>query len=302
MKKKIWLLDGGMGQELIKNSKSDPHPLWSTYVMLEEPDLVRKAHVDFIEAGASVITLNTYSTTPERLEANDLLDKFSFFQKKAIDLAREAIDHTQKNVLIAGCLPPLVASYRPDKAPEYDRCVDLYIQIVREQESFVDLFICETMASIKEAKAAVVAAKTSGKSVWCGLTLEDNEKCELRSGEKLIDSVNELQSLGQEEFLLNCSFPEVIDKGMKILSQNAKFFGGYGNGFTSIDPLKTASNVSVLSARTDLGPKKYSEHALNWAKHGASVIGGCCEIGPRHIKYLYDRLNENNFEIVTSLS
>ena len=59
MKKKIILLDGGMGQELIKNSKSDPHPLWSTYVMLEEPDLVRKAHVDFIEAGASVITLNT---------------------------------------------------------------------------------------------------------------------------------------------------------------------------------------------------------------------------------------------------
>ena len=302
MKKKIWLLDGGMGQELIKNSKSDPHPLWSTYVMLEEPDLVRKAHVDFIEAGASVITLNTYSTTPERLEANDLLDKFSFFQKKAIDLAREAIDHTQKNVLIAGCLPPLVASYRPDKAPEYDRCVDLYIQIVREQESFVDLFICETMASIKEAKAAVAAAKTSGKSVWCGLTLEDNEKCELRSGEKLIESVNELQSLGQEEFLLNCSFPEVIDKGMKILSQNAKFYGGYGNGFTSIEPLKTASNVSVLSARTDLGPEKYSEHALKWAKHGASVVGGCCEIGPRHIKYLYDRLNENNFEIVTSLS
>jgi S-methylmethionine-dependent homocysteine/selenocysteine methylase len=302
MTNEIILLDGGMGQELIKQSKSDPHPLWSTYVMLQEPDLVRKAHVDFIEAGASVITLNTYSTTPERLEANDLLGKFSFFQKRAIDLAREAIDHTQTNVLIAGCLPPLVASYRPDKAPEYDKCVDLYIQIVREQESFVDLFICETMASIKEARAAVVAARTSGKSVWCGLTLEDNEKCELRSGEKLIDSVNELQSLGQEEFLLNCSFPEVIDKGMKILSQNAKFYGGYGNGFTSIEPLKTASNVSVLSARTDLGPEKYSEHALNWAKHGASVVGGCCEIGPRHIKYLYNRLNENNFEIVTSLS
>ena len=302
MTNEIILLDGGMGQELIKQSKSDPHPLWSTYVMSEEPDLVRKAHVDFIEAGASVITLNTYSTTPERLEANDLLGKFSFFHKKAIDLAREAIDHTQKNVLIAGCLPPLVASYRPDKAPEYDKCVDLYIQIVREQESFVDLFICETMASIKEAKAAVVAARTSGKTVWCGLTLEDNEKCELRSGEKLMDSVNELQSLGQEEFLLNCSFPEVIDKGMKILSQNAKFYGGYGNGFTSIEPLKTASNVSVLSARTDLGPEKYSEHALNWAKNGASVVGGCCEIGPHHIKYLYDRLNQNNFEIVTSLS
>ncbi len=236
MKKKIMLLDGGMGQELIKNSKSDPHPLWSTYVMFKEPDLVKKAHVDFIEAGASVVTLNTYSTTPERLEANNLLDKFSFFHKKAIDLAREAIDHTQKDVLIAGCLPPLVWSYRPDKAPDYDRCVDLYLQIVREQENFVDLFVCETMASIKEAKAAVMAAKTSGKTIWCGLTLEDNENCELRSGEKLIDCVNELKSLGQQEIVLNCSFPEVIDKGMTILSQNLKFFGGYGNGFTSIEP------------------------------------------------------------------
>ena len=232
MNKKIILLDGGMGQELIKNSKSDPHPLWSTYVMLKEPELVKKAHVDFIEAGASVVTLNTYSTTPERLEANNLLDKFSFFHKKAIDLAREAIDHTQKDVLIAGCLPPLVWSYRPDKAPDYNKCVDLYLQIVREQEDFVDLFICETMASIKEAKAAVMAAKTSGKKIWCALTLEDTENCELRSGEKLIDSVNELQSLGQQEIVLNCSFPEVIDKGMTILSQNSKFFGGYGNGFT----------------------------------------------------------------------
>ena len=205
-------------------------------------------------------------------------------------------------MLIAGCLPPLVWSYRPDKAPDYDKCVDLYLQIVREQENFVDLFICETMASIKEAKAAVMAAKTGGKAIWCGLTLEDNENCELRSGEKLIDSVNELQSLGQEEFVLNCSFPEVIDKGMTILSRNSKFFGGYGNGFKSIEPLKTASNVSVLSARTDLGPKEYSKHALNWANQGASVVGGCCEIGPSHIKHLYDTLIENNFEIVNSLS
>tara|TARA_Y200000002_G_scaffold251126_1_gene208049 strand:- start:39 stop:851 length:813 start_codon:yes stop_codon:yes gene_type:complete len=270
--------------------------------MLKEPELVKKAHVDFIEAGASIVTLNTYSTTPERLEANNLLDKFSFFHKKAIDLAREAIDHTQKDVLIAGCLPPLVWSYRPDKAPDYDKCVDLYLQIVREQENFVDLFVCETMASIKEAKAAVMAAKTSGKTIWCGLTLEDNQSCELRSGEKLIDCVNELQSLGQEEFVLNCSFPEVIDKGMTILSRNSKFFGGYGNGFKSIEPLKTASNVSVLSARTDLGPKEYSKHALNWANQGASVVGGCCEIGPSHIKHLYDKLIENNFEIVNSLS
>ena len=72
MSEKIILLDGGMGQELIKLSKSDPHPLWSTFVMLEEPNLVRKVHESYIESGASVITLNTYSTTPDRFEENGL--------------------------------------------------------------------------------------------------------------------------------------------------------------------------------------------------------------------------------------
>ena len=80
MSKKIILLDGGMGQELIRLSKSKPHPLWSTFVMLEEPELVQKVHEDYIKAGASVITLNTYSTTPDRLEENGMADKFSFLQ------------------------------------------------------------------------------------------------------------------------------------------------------------------------------------------------------------------------------
>ena len=87
MSEKIILLDGGMGQELIKLSKSRPHPLWSTFVMLEEPNLVRKVLESYIESGASVITLNTYSTTPDRLEENGLSDRSTFLQSKAIDLA-----------------------------------------------------------------------------------------------------------------------------------------------------------------------------------------------------------------------
>ena len=67
-KKEVILLDGGMGQELIKRSKSPPHPLWSSHVLMNEPDLVEQVHVDFINSGARVITLNTYSATPERLD------------------------------------------------------------------------------------------------------------------------------------------------------------------------------------------------------------------------------------------
>tara|TARA_B100001250_G_scaffold55980_1_gene43266 strand:+ start:1948 stop:2856 length:909 start_codon:yes stop_codon:yes gene_type:complete len=302
MSKKIILLDGGMGQELIRLSKSKPHPLWSTFVMLEEPELVQKVHEDYIKAGASVITLNTYSTTPDRLEENGMADKFSFLQKKAIDLAKSAINNCGKEVLIAGCLPPLVWSYVPEKAPSFQKCVDLYSKIVEEQERNVDLFICETMSSLKEAKAAVTAAKISKKDIWCAFSLEDNDKRDLRSGEPLLNSVKEMQKIGQDKFLLNCSFPEAINKGIETLRKECKSFGAYANGFTSIEPLKNASNVSVLEVRNDLGPEEYAKHALSWANDGASMVGGCCEIGPKHIKHLYQSLIENDYQIVNKLN
>ena len=63
----IVLLDGGMGQELIARSKQPASPLWSAHVMMDEPEIVEAVHRDYIEAGAKVLTLNTYSATPERL-------------------------------------------------------------------------------------------------------------------------------------------------------------------------------------------------------------------------------------------
>ncbi|MFT4845855.1 MAG: S-methylmethionine-dependent homocysteine/selenocysteine methylase, partial [Cellvibrionaceae bacterium] len=63
----ITLLDGGMGQELLRRSSRAITPLWSADIMLNEPKLVRDLHRDFIASGAQVITLNTYSATPQRL-------------------------------------------------------------------------------------------------------------------------------------------------------------------------------------------------------------------------------------------
>jgi len=63
MEKSITLLDGGMGQELIRRSGAAPTPLWSTRVMLDNPELAETLHVDFIKAGAKVIALNNYTAT-----------------------------------------------------------------------------------------------------------------------------------------------------------------------------------------------------------------------------------------------
>ena len=64
---KVVLLDGGMGQELVKRGAVKESPMWGAQVLMDTPELVRQLHVEFIQAGAKVITLNSYSLTPERL-------------------------------------------------------------------------------------------------------------------------------------------------------------------------------------------------------------------------------------------
>lgn len=300
--KKIILLDGGMGQELIKRSKSKPHPLWSAQVLLNEPDLVENAHADFINAGATVITLNTYTVTKERLDRDGAADMFDKLQDKAIEVANRARDRCKGyNVKIAGCLPPLYASYKPETAPALEECIERYQIISKKQSPFVDLFICETMSSIKEAKASITAATSQNVETWCALTISDQDKSLLRSKEPLQDAIDQLKEFNHSANLINCSAPESITSSLDWLKNDKRPFGAYANGFTSIDALEAGGTVEVLTSREDLGPKVYLQHALNWLNSGAKIIGGCCEISPEHIKIIYKTIKELDFEVTNSL-
>jgi len=90
MTKSITLLDGGMGQELIRRSGATPTPLWSARIMLDNPQLVEDLHVDFIKAGAKVIALNNYTATPARLARDASAALFEPIHKAAIKAARSA--------------------------------------------------------------------------------------------------------------------------------------------------------------------------------------------------------------------
>jgi S-methylmethionine-dependent homocysteine/selenocysteine methylase len=297
-KSEIILLDGGMGQELLKRSSTDITPLWSTQVMIDEPDIVRDLHADFIRSGARVITLNSYTMTPERLARDGNIKDFEKLHLAAIDAAISARDSVAiEGVRIAGCLPPLVASYKAEVAPEYDVMLTSYGKIVAIQAPHVDLFLCETMPSIVEAKAALMAAKKSGLPVWVSLTIEDNDKGLLRSGEPLEDAVSMLHEFGADAILLNCSKPESILASWSKMKSDQGLTGAYGNGFTSIDSLKPGGTVTSLKSRSDLGPAAYAEFALQWAHHGAGLIGGCCEVGPAHIEALAKRLTAAGYKV-----
>ena len=298
----ITLLDGGMGQELLMRSTVPEHPLWSAKVLMDEPDLVQAVHADFIEAGARVITINAYSATPERLAFHGEPELFAPLQARAIDLAEAARDASGEAVRIAGCLPPLYTSYRPEMATNFEENLALYRQIVAEQAGRVDVLLCETLGSVVEAQAALTAAGETELPVWLGLSVRDDASACLRSGESLADALDIVQGLGPEAILLNCSTPEAIGHALTRFEGRDINWGAYANGFADVTALEQGGLVDVLSVRADLSPEAYAKNALQWVKRGARIVGGCCEVGPAHIRELHDALDQLGHKITGRLT
>lgn len=295
MSSKIVLLDGGMGQELIARSSQPPSPLWSAKVMMDEPEIVEAVHCEYIDAGAKVLTLNSYSATPERLKRDASEELFEPLQAKAIEIAKSAAKGSDTS--IAGCLPPLFGSYHPEDTPDADFYRKTYDRIVACQKDAVDVFLCETMSSIKEAASAAAAAAATGKPVWCAFSVDDDEGTRLRSGEDLAEAVKAAREAGADAILINCSTPEAVTQGLAIIKESGLPFGAYANGFTRAADLKIGGTVDVLKARTDLSPEVYAQHVMKWVEAGATIVGGCCEVGPAHISRLASVLKNSGYEI-----
>ena len=287
----ITILDGGMGQELVARSTQPPNEMWSAKVLMNEADLVTQVHADYIRAGADMITINAYSATPERLKQYGHGDKFLALQQAAIDCATKARDQLGRDVKITGCLPPLFASYNPDLNNDYDIALGLYSQIADAQTAGVDILLAETLGSLLEVRAAATALSGRGKPVWISMSLsEDTATPALRSGEALEEALAFLAQQDIDAVLLNCSLPETISATMPTLAQAKTPFGAYANGFTAIKKLEMGDIVAEkFSKRSDLTPQGYANFAQTWIDAGATLIGGCCEVGPVHITELSRR-------------
>lgn len=298
--KSIALLDGGLGQEIHKRSNQDnSHSLWSVKVMLEEPEVVVGVHEDFIKAGAKILSLNNYTASITRLTRFGMEDKFEQIHQLAIELMNTAVENAvsdRSEINIAGCLMPLAASYVSDAALDYQQSYDQYCKIIEVQIDGVDLFLTETISNITEAKAAADALASFGQAAHIGLTLNDDLSNTLRSGERIEDAIDQLTQGQLDTLMVNCSFPEAIDNVMPVLRDSGLKFGAYANGFTSINALEPGTTVDRLEARKDLDPQAYTAHALKWAEAGATLVGGCCEIGPEHIAHLNQALLEAGYK------
>lgn len=299
----ITILDGGMGQELCNRSSNPIHAEWGGWVMRNEPHLVQELHSDYLRAGAKVITLNTYATTPRVSEdTHGQTRDFEGEQKLAIKLAQAARKAAGPDARIAGSLPPLSWSYRPSLVEAFDHNLADYRKIVEVGKDHVDLFICETMSTAEEARAAATAACESGKPVWVSWTLAEtlaeDGTARLRSGETIAEAIAALNGLDVAALLVNCSTPEVTSAAMPELARDGRPFGAYANAFSAdLSEYGPGETVEVIENRTDLDPSGYAAFVLDWIGAGATIVGGCCQTDPSHIAEINRQLTEAGHDL-----
>ena len=196
-------------------------------------------------------------------------------------------------VRVAGSLPPLFGSYRPDLF-QPERVTELLTPLIDGLAPHVDLWLAETQSAIAEARAIRAHLPDDGKPFWLSFTLRDEDTDEiprLRSGEPVAEAARAAAELGIEVLLFNCSQPEVIGGAIDAARETfARLgvqiaIGAYANAFPP-QPKEATANDGLDPLRDDLDPPGYLQWAADWQKRGASHLGGCCGIGPEHIALL----------------
>jgi S-methylmethionine-dependent homocysteine/selenocysteine methylase len=295
----ITLLDGGMGQELVARSGDTPTPLWATRVMIDHPGLVKAIHDDYFAAGASVATTNTYNILHDRLEGVGLDALYHALHLRALTEAHEARAQAGRG-MIAGSMGPLGESYRPDLTPSIEVSAPLYAEKARILAPHVDVILLETMSSLGLARGALKGAQAAGLPVWLSVSVDDRDGSRLRSGEPIAGLRDLIAEFPTAAVLANCSMPEAMLAALRQLSTMGLPFGAYANGFSEIStlPLPDAVAAPDYTHRHDLTPEKYTDFVMQWVQLGATIVGGCCEVGPAHIRHLATALKAAGHSIL----
>ncbi|MCP1660869.1 homocysteine S-methyltransferase family protein [Neisseria perflava] len=291
------ILDGGMGRELHRRGAPFRQPEWSALALTEAPAAVRDTHSDYIRAGVQVITANSYAVVPFHI-GERFWQEAETLAATAGRLAREAVEQSGKAVKVAASLPPLFGSYRPDLF-DAEAAPALADPLLRGLAPYADIWLAETQSSIAEARFWQSRLPADGKPFWVSFTLEDTHEHDrpvLRSGESVAEAAQTVADLGAQALLFNCSRPEVmlaaVQTAHDVFSKQNKdiLIGVYANAFEPVAEEMNAANDGLDEIRQDTTPPNYLHWAQEWRDAGASIVGGCCGIGPEHIAVLSEKL------------
>jgi methionine synthase I (cobalamin-dependent) len=276
------VLDGGIGTEILRRDVT-----WADHQVLDRPTVVRAIHRDYVEAGADVISTNTFQLTRralynhfrddahrQQVGARDLEDRVERLLRAAARLAVETRDAAANGrpVAVAGAITTLEWCFRPDLAPTPAQARSEYVETIGTlADAGCDLVLIETVNSVSEARVALEAANEVGLPCWMAFAPTENGK--LFTGETLAEAEAALAPLGVDVILVNCAPPDDCRAGLVEMAKVRSGPKGLYPHVGRFDPPEWLFTE-------EYPPDRYAEEARAWQGLGATVIGGCCGTTP----------------------
>lgn len=284
----IVLLDGGTGSELRRRGVPFSERAWSGLAPDTSAELLTEIHLDYIAAGAEIVTTSTFGTLRFVLEAAGAGERFETINRAAVAAALEARARTRNDIGIAGalsCMPPGfdVSAYpSPEReSAAYRELADLFATLG------VDLLLLEMLEDTTHAPRVCAAARASGLPFWAGLSCRRGAGGELvafddpgRPLAEILDAVLDYEPLGVN--IMHTPLDAVGPALEAVRGRWSGWLGAYPEIAYREDP--DAGDVASVS------PEHFAEEAIGFAAAGARLLGGCCGTAPGHIEALKERL------------
>ena len=285
----VIILDGGTGTDIQKRGAVMDNEVWCALANLTHPEIVREVHAEYIRAGADIITANTFATSPLLFSHFGRADEIEAIDRAAIKLARQAVDEAAtKPVAIAGSFSVMQAvepgtdrhipkRWKPaDVIPLFEKKAGVLAA------AGCDFILMEMMRDIEVSLWATEAAVATGLPVWVGMSAERGKDHRLtgfgNSGWQLSDIASMLMSTGASVGLIMHNDMAITADALEVIkSVWAGPIGAYPE----------AGHFEMPDWKfTDISPQDFVTECRRWRRSGATVLGGCCGIGPEHIKAL----------------
>tara|TARA_B100000700_G_scaffold67741_1_gene74922 strand:- start:8387 stop:9295 length:909 start_codon:yes stop_codon:yes gene_type:complete len=299
-KNKKYILDGGSGQTLLEMGLKPEGRLWSATALINKSlhKMIVNMHLDFINAGSDLIVTSNFSVRKRRLLEYNKLDFFEQATNDSALLANKAKSISKKHILVAGSLPTQQIVYFSKKVADDKEIFDGFNETANILNPNVDLFYLDVLSSINEIKIACEAVKNLKKPILIGVHL--NKKGYLPSGETIEDLIPITNNYNCCGIIAACVSPEIVNLVIPKLANQNLPFGFKVNAFKDIsedNPLDADSNYNGYpteryGTRADeFNPKVFKKFVESKLKDGATLLGGCCEIKPRHIRAVKKIIN-----------
>ena len=284
------ILDGGTGTELEKRGVTMSEAAWCGLASLDHQDVLIAVHRDYIEAGADVITANTFASSRLMLSLAGAGDRVGEVAQVSLEAAFRARDRSGREAVVAGSISHMTP-LQPgtdkvhDEGPETRAMRDAFHELAEALATAgAELILLEMMYHPDRMPHAIDAALATGLPVWCGMSARMNTDGQVlsfsRQAEIPFERVVEL-------------LPDHGLDAVGIMHSSAHDTG---------PALAMLSDREALMAYPDCGhftmphwqfddlyrPEALVHHAREWRSQGARILGGCCGIGVSHIRALAD--------------